>query len=177
MANLTYRAKVDLGVTVACLLIGGFFAYLSLLIEPETEQLIGSRTVPLFLSVMVMALGLLIAVFALAQGRNGDGDASEIPPEDEFGFADSDVVRVSQVIGSGIIFLIAFWAFGYFVSTIIALALMLLTFGNRNLRTLILMPLIGTTVYQFVFMGLMGLHDPEGALVDFRALSNIISGN
>jgi len=178
MADLSYRTKIELGVTAACLLIGGFLTFLSMDIPADTEELVSSRTVPLFLGLGIMGLGLLCSVVALIENKNGgNGDDDEIPPEDDFGFADSDVVRVFQVIASGFIFIAAFWAFGYLVSTVIALLLMLLTFGNRSLRILILMPLIGTTVYQYVFMGLMGLHDPEGALINFIALSNLISGN
>jgi hypothetical protein len=176
MAEMTYRTKVELGVTVACLVIGGFFTYEALRIPAEEGELIGSRTVPLFLAVLIMALGVLASIVSIVEGGNGE-DEEEIPAEDEYGFADSDVVRVFQVIGCGVVYIAMFWAFGYLLSTFVALLLMLLAFGNRRWRPLILMPLIGTVVYEFVFMGLMGLYDPAGALVDLSALSNLISGN
>jgi hypothetical protein len=176
MAEMTYRTKVELGVTVACLVIGGFLTYEALQIPAEHEELIGSRTVPLFIAVLIMALGVLISVVTMFEEKNGE-DEDEIPAEDEYGFADSDVIRVFQVIGCGVAYIAMFWAFGYLISTLIALFLMLLAFGNRRWRPLILMPLIGTVVYEFVFMGLMGLYDPAGALVDLSALSSLISGN
>ena len=76
-----------------------------------------------------------------------------------------------------IVYIILFIGFGYFVATLGSLFLIMFAFGNRNPRTLILVPAIGTVVYQYVFMGLMGLHDPAGELLDVTALTNLISGN
>ena len=41
-----------------------------------------------------------------------------------------------------------------------------LTKGNRNVVLILVLSLIGALVYQYVFMGLMGLHDPAGLYFD-----------
>ncbi len=180
MADLSYRAKIEFGITASCLMIGGFFSVLAMQIPPDPEEIIDSRTVPLFVALMIMGLGVLISVLALANnanGANGELADGEIPLEDDFGFLDSDIMRVFEVIGCGIVYIALFWAFGYFVATMVSLGLMLLAFGNRKIGTLILVPVIGTAVYQFIFMNLMGLHDPAGTLIDVRPLTNLLFGN
>lgn len=180
MAALTYRTKIEFGITATCLAIGGFFTVLALQIPEDMEEIIGPRSVPLFIGVMIMILGVLISALSLITNSNGVDDTleeGEIPPDDDFGFMDSDIKRVFEVIGCGIIYIALFWAFGYFLATLISLGLMLLAFGNRKSGTLILLPVAGTVIYQAIFMGLMGLHDPAGALIDVSPITNIISGN
>ena len=133
MADLSYRAKIELGITASCLVIGGFFSVLAMQIPPDPEEIIDSRTVPLFVALMIMGLGVLISVLALANnanGANGELADGEIPLEDDFGFLDSDIMRVFEVIGCGIVYIALFWAFGYFVATMVCLGLMLLAFGK-----------------------------------------------
>ena len=96
--------------------------------------------------------------------------------EDKFGFTDSDIARVFAVIGCGIAYIVLFVLFGYFLSTLASLCLILLAFGNGNFRTIAIMSVVGAVIYQLVFMGLMGLHDPAGLLIDARPLTQWFSG-
>ena len=107
-----------------------------------------------------------------------DPDAADPVPsvDDDFGFRGSDLRRVAQVIGCGTVYVALFWAVGYLVATAVAMLLMLLAFGNRSPLVLALVPIAAALVYQYVFVGLMGLYDPAGALVDLSALGARVSG-
>jgi hypothetical protein len=179
MSTLSYRTKIELGVTAVVIVTGLFFAVLAWDINPKSHE-IGPRAVPMFIATMMILLGALIAFVAMRFNSIENGNASaddDIYEEDDYGFADADITRVFSVIGCGIVYIIIFIAAGYFVATMASLFLIMVAFGNRNPRTLILVPVIGTAVYQYVFMGLMGLHDPAGELLDVTALTNLISGN
>ena len=179
MSTLTYRTKVELGVTAVVVVAGLFFATLAWEINPRSHE-IGPRAVPMFIATTMILLGILISFVALKFNLNGNGNSSDdvdAYEEDDYGFTNSNISRVFSVIGCGIIYIILFIAFGYFLATLASLFLIMIAFGNRNPRTLILVPVIGTGVYQYVFMGLMGLHDPAGELLDVTALTNLISGN
>jgi len=180
MRALSYRTKIEFGVTAACLVFGGFFTVLAMQIPKDMEEIIGPRSVPLFLGVMMMALGVLISILSVLDDKNdaaADTNGADFSGDDDFGFRDSDIKRVFEVIGCGIVYIALFWAFGYLVATLISLGLMLLAFGNRKLGTLVALPIAGTIIYQAIFMGLMGLHDPAGELIDISAVGNFISGN
>ena len=178
MSTLSYRTKIELGVTAVVVVIGLFFAILAWDINPKSHE-IGPRVVPMFIATTMILLGALISFIALKFNsiENGNASDDDVFVEDDYGFADSNITRVFTVIGCGIIYIILFIAFGYFMATLASLFLIMFAFGNRNPRTLVIVPLIGTGLYQYVFMGLMGLHDPAGALIDFSALTNWISGN
>ncbi len=185
MATLRYRTKIEFGVTAAIFVIAGFFAILAWDIDPSSDEAIGPRFVPMFIAVTMLVLGALISVNAMRNNDNRSAPASpggemipiEVYEEDDFGFRDADVRRVFWVIGCGILYIALFAALGYFLSTLIGLALIMMAFGNRNPVALIGYPLAGAVVYQYIFMGLMGLHDPAGDLIDFTAVSGLISGN
>lgn len=185
MSPLRYRTKIEFGVTGVVFLIAGFFALLAWDINPDSDEAIGPRFAPMFIAVAMLVLGGLISLMAIRENVNGNAQADHaddfIPPEayeeDDFGFRDSDIRRVFAVIGCGIAYIAFFFAFGYLVATLLSLFLILLAFGNRKPATLIGLPVIGTVIYQYVFMGLMGLHDPAGELIDFTALGSLISGN
>jgi hypothetical protein len=185
VSSLRYRTKIEFGVTAVVFLIAGGFAFLAWGINPSSDDAVGPRFVPMVVAVTMLCLGALISVMAIHENtnrNNGENHADDlIPPEayeeDDFGFRDSDIRRVVAVIGCGIAYIILFFSFGYFVATLLSLFLVLLAFGNRKPMTLIGLPIIGTIIYQYIFMGLMGLHDPAGELIDFTVWSNLISGN
>ena len=178
MADLSYRTKIELGVTATVVLTGVFFAVLAWEINPQSHE-IGPRFVPMFIAATMILLGALISVVQLRLNSNGNGgelDEADVYEEDDYGFANSNITRVISVISCGIVYIILFIAFGYFLATVGSLLLILHSFGNRKPVTLILVPLIGAIIYQYVFMGLMGLHDPEGELLDVSAVTKLISG-
>jgi len=53
---------------------------------------------------------------------------------------------------------------------------MLLSFGVRDKVKILFSTLLMALVFQWLFMGIMRLNDPSGALLDLRPYTNIISG-
>ncbi len=96
--------------------------------------------------------------------------------QDGYGFLESDLKRISWVIGSGAAFILTFYLFGYFVAIIAGYTLMLLSFGVRDKLKILFSTLLMAIVFQWLFIGIMRLNDPSGALLDLRSYTNIISG-
>lgn len=167
MGRIRYRTKIDLGVAAITIIFGLFFAYNVGKIETLSEEAIGPAYFPAILSALMIGLGILIGASALyfnptVQKVSGDAEDGD----EKFGFRDSDITRVALVIAMGFVYTALFYGFGYFIATFISLALMLLVFGNRNITFILVLSLIGALVYQYVFMGMMGLHDPAGLFFD-----------
>ena len=166
---MTGRRRIDLGVAAVCIALGALFAAEAWRIDPRSYEAVGPRAVPLALALVLVAGGAAIGLGAwLGRGAPGEG---AVEPGGEFGFAGSDVARVVQVVGAGAAYALAFWALGYMVATMIGMALALWVFGVRAPLALVLLPVAAGILYQAVFMGLMGLLDPPGALIDLRWLS------
>ena len=84
--------------------------------------------------------------------------------------------RIVMVVGCGILFVITFWGFGYFSAIVVTLVAMLYTFGVRNWIAMIIGAVVLAVIFQWVFIGVMLLNDPKGALVDLRPYTNWITG-
>ena len=166
--KLGYKAKLELYVAGCIFLIGVFFFYQASKIGPALHDVVGPRALPLTLAFLL----LLGSVAILARALLGyEGKIQE-----EYGFQTSDVKRIFAVIGSGAIYVLTFWAFGYFVSTGVAVGLIMVAFGHRKLWKILSFSLFSAVVYQFIFMGMMGLYDPAGQIVDLRDYTNWIIG-
>ena len=174
MDRLRYRTKIDIGVSVITIAIGAFFLYQVSLIETLQSDAIGPSLFPNFLALAMIALGVLIGASALlfnaTARRANEAHSIEEEAEETFGFRDSDIKRVSAVIFMGFVYIALFYAFGYLISTFLSLALMLLVFGNRRPLQILILSVIGALAYDYVFMNLMGLYDPPGALFDLQSV-------
>lgn len=168
MENDSYKTKVEYGVAIVVTLIGLFFIYQASTIKASKEA-IGPQTMPMVLAVLLVLGGLWLAF------RAWRGKAGEI--KDGYGFLESDVGRIFRIIGAGALFIVLFWAFGYFVALIFTFILMLYTFGVRSWLKMIIGALLLAVVFQWLFMGVMLLNDPKGALVDLRPYTSLISGH
>ena len=183
-----YRGRVDVGAGLATMAVGAFFAALAATISPDSYDAVGPRFVPALLAGAMLGLGALVALGGWRRVRGVSDVAPSVAPaasapasdaaptDDDFGFRGSDIRRVVQVIGCGVVYVALFWGLGYLVATAVAMLLMLLAFGNRSPLVLILVPIAAALAYQYTFVGLMGLYDPAGALVDLSGLSARISG-
>ena len=167
MGTQEYKIKVEYGVSAVVLLIGAFFMFQAFTIETSRET-VGPRTMPLYLAVALVLGGLWLA-FRAYTGRAGD-------LKDGYGFLESDVKRISMVVGCGVLFVLLFWALGYFAAVIVTYIAMLYTFGVRQWAWMVGGGLILAVIFQWLFMGIMLLNDPAGALIDLRRLTNWISG-
>jgi len=169
-----YVIKLEIAVAIVLALIGAFFIYLASSIPQALNDPIGPKVLPMFLAISLVAGGALVAILALV--KHGPGTPDEVDMKSSYGFRESNVPLIFAVIGCGIVYLISFWAFGYFVATFIAVVLIMLTFGNRNWLLILVISLVAAMVYQFVFMGLMGLFDPPGNITDLRQYTNWMTG-
>jgi len=172
----SYVFKIELGVAVVVALIGCFFIYQASMIRPALNDPIGPRVLPMFLAITLVFGAALIAVTAFLSIRKPGGADDEIPMTQSYGFLQSNVPLIFAVIGCGIVYVASFWAFGYFVATFLSVVLIMVTFGNRKWLLILTIALGVAMLYQFVFMGLMGLFDPAGEIVDLRKYTNWISG-
>lgn len=167
MGTQQYKIKVEYGVAAVVLIVGLFFIYQAFTIGTSRES-IGPRTLPLFLAASLSLGGVWLALRAFR------GKVGEI--QEGYGFLESDSKRIFMVVACGILFIATFWGFGYFTAVIVTLNAMLLTFGVRNWIAMILGAIVLAFIFQWVFMGVMLLNDPKGAIVDMRPYTNWITG-
>jgi hypothetical protein len=167
MGTQDYKIKVEYGVSAVVLLVGVFFIFQAFTIDTSRES-VGPRTLPMILAVSLVLGGLWLAIRAFT-GKAGD-------LKDGYGFLESDVKRIFLVVACGVLFVAMFWAFGYFLAVIVTLIAMLLTFGVRNWVAMIIGAVVLAFIFQWVFMGVMLLNDPKGAIVDMRPYTNWIIG-
>ena len=167
MASQDYKTKVEYGVSAVVLLVGVFFIFQAFTIETSRES-VGPRTLPMILALSLVLGGLWLALRA-RMGKTGD-------LKEGYGFLESDIKRIFMVVACGVVFVTAFWGFGYFVAVIVTLIAMLFTFGVRNWFAMIIGAVMLAVVFQWVFMGVMLLNDPKGAMVDVRPYTNWITG-
>jgi len=167
MSSQTYKTKLEYGVSAVVLLIGVFFIFQAFTIETSRES-VGPRTLPLILALSLVAGGLWLALRAF-MGKTGE-------LTEGYGFLESDVKRIALVVACGVLFVATFWGFGYFVAVFVTLIAMLLTFGVRNWFAMLIGAIALAFIFQWVFMGVMLLNDPKGAIIDMRPYTNWIIG-
>lgn len=167
MGTQDYKIKVEYGVSAVVLLIGVFFIFQAFTIETSREA-VGPRTMPMFLAIALVVGGLWLAVRAMT-GRAGD-------LKEGYGFLESDIKRISMVVGCGVLFVFLFWGLGYFTAIIATYIAMLYTFGVRNWGWMVGGGVVLAVIFQWLFMGIMLLNDPAGAIVDMRPFTNWITG-
>ena len=166
MDNESYKTKIEYSVAAVVILIGLFFIYQATTIKASKEA-IGPQTMPMFLAIFLVIGGLWLALRAKL------GKVGEV--KEGYGFMESNVGRIFRIIGSGVLFVVLFWAFGYFVAIIFTFLSMLYTFGVRSWLKMIIGSVVLAMIFQWLFMGIMLLNDPKGAVFDVRPYTNWIS--
>ena len=167
MLHENYKTKVEFGVSAVVILVGLFFIYQASTIG-SSKEMFGPDAMPFALSILTVSGGIWLAYRAF-RGKVGAVQTG-------YGFLESDLKRISWVIGSGAAFILTFYLFGYFLAIIVGYTLMLLSFGVRDKIKILFSTLLMAFVFQWLFMGVMRLNDPSGALLDLRTYTNIISG-
>ena len=167
MLHENYKTKVEYGVSAVVILVGLFFIYQASTIG-SSKEMFGPNAMPFALSILTVFGGIWLAYRAF-RGKVGAVQTG-------YGFLESDLKRISWVIGSGAAFILTFYLFGYFLAIIIGYTLMLFSFGVRDKLKILFSALLMAVVFQWLFMGIMRLNDPSGALLDLRPYTNIISG-
>ena len=167
MLHENYKTKVEYGVSAVVILVGLFFIYQASTIG-SSREMFGPDAMPYALSISTVFGGVWLA-FRAFRGKVGAVQTG-------YGFLESDLKRISWVIGSGAAFILTFYLFGYFLAIIVGYTLMLLSFGVRDKIKILFSTLLMAFVFQWLFMGVMRLNDPSGALLDLRTYTNFISG-
>ncbi len=167
MDHQQYKIKLEYGVAAVVLLVGVFFIIQAFTIETSRES-IGPRTLPMILAVALVLGGVWLGLRAKL------GKVGEL--QENYGFLNSDSKRIFLVIACGMLFVLTFWGFGYFAAVFVTLIAMLYTFGVRNWFAMIVGAVILAFIFQWVFMGVMLLNDPKGAIIDMRPYTNWITG-
>ena len=165
--NESYKRKLELGVGAVIIAIGLFFLGQAFTIG-VSKEIVGPRTMPMALAISTILGGCWLMLRAIT-GRSGSIKAG-------YGFLESDLKRISFVVACGLAFLISFWAFGYFIAVIITYVSMLYAFGVRNKVWMVGGALLFAIALQWLFMGVMLLNDPSGAIIDIRPYTGLISG-
>jgi hypothetical protein len=165
--NQQYKTKVEYWVSLVVLLIGVFFVFQAMTIG-TSKEMVGPRTMPLILAISLILSGVWLGIRAYS-GRAGD-------LKNEYGFLDSDIKCILEVVGCGVLFVVFFWGFGYFVALIVTFIATLYAFGNRNWIGIIAGSIFLAVIFQWLFMGVMLLSDPQGYFVDLRPYTDWIKG-
>ena len=167
MLRESYKTKVEFGVSAVVILVGIFFVYQASTIG-TSKEMFGPSALPFALAVSTVLGGILLASRAF-RGKVGD-------VQDGYGFLESDLKRIAWVVGSGAVFILTFYLVGYFLAIIMGYTMMLLSFGVKNKSKIFFSTFLMAIVFQWLFMGIMRLNDPSGALFDLRPYTSIISG-
>ena len=167
MEKRDYKTKVEFGVSAIVSLIGVFFIFQALTID-TTREIVGPRTLPMVLAISMVLSGLWLALRAIF---NKTGEL-----KDGYGFLESDVPRILMVAGCGGLFVFVFFALGYFTALFVTFIAMLYTFGVCKWLNMVIGSLLLAFIFQWLFMGIMLLNDPRGALFDLRPFTNWITG-
>jgi len=168
MASENYKTKIEYGTAAVVAFIGIFFVFQALTIRVSAEA-VGPRTMPLTLAILLILGAVWLGVRAF-RGKVGE-------VKTEYGFLDSDLRRIALVIGCGLLFLLTFWAFGYFTAIVVGYVSSLFAFGVKDKLKVFGSALIMAVVFQWLFMGVMRLNDTRGYVVDLRPYTNLISGD
>ena len=123
MANDNYKTNIEYGVSAVVSLIGLFFVYQAFTIGVSKEA-VGPRTMPMTLAVALVLGGLWLA-FRAFRGKAGNSRK---------GMAlESNLKRITLVVGCGSLFVLTFWLLGYFAAIIVTYISMLYAFGVKTI--------------------------------------------
>ena len=163
MATQEYKIKVEYGVSAIVLLIGAFFIFQAFTIETSREA-VGPPAADLAVALVLGGLWLAIRASPAGRDRRKDTGSRE------------RCEAHRMVVGCGVLFVFMFWGFGYFAAIIATYVSMLYTFGVRDKRWMIGGAVVLALIFQWLFIGIMLLNDPAGAILNLRPYTNWITG-
>ena len=154
------RRGILLSMGTVCL--GVFAVFQAGSIGNRHGEEIGPDLVPTIVSWLIVIFGVMIALESVLL-PSGEKTSKPLVTRD-------GVILNATIIGIGFLYFLLFLAFGYLVSTIIALGAILYMFGTRQPLRVGLISVIGGGVYYLVFIRLMGVYDPPGSIIDMSRL-------
>ncbi|MDH5749823.1 MAG: tripartite tricarboxylate transporter TctB family protein [Rhodospirillales bacterium] len=152
----------DILVSLGIVSIGVFALFQVGEIENVQREAVGPELVPNVVSWLIVIFGVMMAIQSVLFPSR---DKNSRPPMTRDG-----IIVNAILIGIGFFYFFLFLAFGYLVSTVIALAAVLYMFGTRRLSRLVPVSVMGGAVYYLVFIRLMGIYDPPGSIIDMAPL-------
>ncbi len=144
--------------------VGLFFLIQAQKAETNQADLIGPSLVPSVISILLMVLGIVTGVHALFFNKKADVSTRSKGPGLQ------TYLKLFAITLLGFFYIWAFSAFGYLVSTLLMLVIILYIFGIRKKTRLAAIAIIGSISYYLVFVKLMKIYDPPGTLINFQAL-------
>lgn len=157
-------ARDDAFAGLALLLLVAVFGFATadIYVSPFDEG-IGARDLPAALLTLIGLGGLFLigrSVYRLAQ--NGE----PLAKRDDL---QSLLLGTLPIIGLSFLYIWLLVIAQYVLPTILIFSATLALFGNRGWRALVALPIAGTLVFYVLFYGLLGLFEPEGALIAYNS--------
>lgn len=151
---------------------GAFFLWGALAIPRQPGVLGGPHVVPMTASLLLVVLGLVMLALALRTTRA----SAEAPAETTAPGAGAQtaaewpgLLPVAFVAG-GLVYVWMIGALGYLPASLIAAPFAFAAFGARGPARTLLGGLVAVGVIYLIFFQTLGLYDPPGRLMDWRAL-------
>lgn len=148
-------------VNILVLLVGLVFLWQSVAIPGGAADAVGPRAVPLFISLIVVALSLGLIVL---RRRHPDSATTDIPITVRHLFLESGPLMLLVAIYAQLFY----WT-GYLAATFV-IALVVFRLFSNSWRLSLVNAVIGSLLFYFVFIRGMGIYDPPGALLDLSEL-------
>lgn len=168
---MSRQSRTDLAAAVAVMLVGAFFLILAGQIhtpryQTAAEAMVGPAMVPTIIAVLILALGALYAVMVLLRHKSGAAEQPDGADVEFVPFTLPVLFRLAAVVAIGFAYVWLLPVVGYVISTGIILAIMLVLFGSRPTISLLAVVIVGTAIYYYLFIKLMGIYLPGGWLID-----------
>jgi len=144
--------------------IGLFFLVQAQKVETNQANLIGPSLVPSIISILLIVLGIITGVRALFFIKGAEVSAQSK------GHGLQTYLKLSAITLLGFFYIWAFEAFGYLASTFLVSVIIMYIFGIRKITRLATYAVVGSISYYLVFVKLMKIYDPPGALINVQSL-------
>ncbi len=159
----------DTAVTAVFLIVGVCFLYFSFTID---ESLSGGGVGPRLVPQVISAILILIASCMLIKDAYQYWQYSQLKQQQNTDDSTQEKLLWSvrllplQILLLSAIYVAMFQWFGYLLATVICAIPIYVSFGNRNLFSILVLPAIVIAIFYSVFFGVMGLYDLPGSLID-----------
>ena len=160
---------------ISIVLFGLFCMWQAFQIETSESSMVGPRLVPVFISVMIVVLGVLQIIVAWAAGRtrnvkSANSSLSHEDAEDSAALRTTAVLRIIIIPVVGFVYIWLFAATGYVIATALIIAFVLFLFGTRKPARIAIIAVGAAVAYYFIFVYLIGIYAPPGWLFSLGVL-------
>lgn len=160
---------------IVFLIFGIVFFVESLSVPPGPAGLIGPRTVPLSISIIVIFVGALLIYFDMKSAKRSSSKQRTPASHDSVASVKKDITPRELIYFAGPVFLLTavygvflYW-FGYLLSTWIV-ALVGFSLFHNSKKIALINAIVGSLIFYYLFIKLMGVYDPPGRMIDLSGL-------